>query len=115
MVRRFVRLGAGQFWLRLFNSVLKSIVFAVLVGLVSGIGLVLVGASQATQELVMVGTGVLVGLQAIYSQLMVAAERCRAVGRSGWWCLLLIVPFVGPLWLLADLTFRPAGQQGSPT
>lgn len=93
-------------------SILKSIAFAVAVGLISGIGLVVVDANEATQDIVMISSAALVGLQALYSQLALAIERCHAVGRSGWWCLLLIVPFVGPLWLLADLTFKTPGEPG---
>lgn len=104
--------GAGQFWLRLLKAVASSIAFAVLIGVVTGIGLFASGADPATHQVVLIAGGVLVAFQTIYSQASVAIERCRAVGRSGWWCLLLLVPLVGPLWLLLDLSFRPATRRG---
>lgn len=107
LLRRWVRADAGKFWLRLLGSAVTSIAFAVAVGLVTGIALIVAGADAGTQDVVMAGSGALVGLQVILSQLRIAVERCRAVGRSGWWSLLLLVPLVGPALLLADLTFRP--------
>ena len=107
LLRPTVRAGAGKFWHRVFTTVLASIAFSVAVGLITGIGLILAGANSATQDMAMVASGGLVAAQALYGQLVVAAERCRIVGRSAWWCLLLLVPFVGPLWVFADLTLRP--------
>lgn len=103
--------GASRFWLGLLKAIATSIAFAVLMGLVTGVGLFISGADTQTQEVVLFGGGVLVAIQTIYSQVAVAVERCHAVGRSGWWCLLLMVPLVGPLWLLLDLTFRPANRR----
>ena len=103
---------AGYFWLGLLKAIASSMAFAVLVGLITGIGLFAAGADSVTQQAVLFGGGVLVAGQTIYSQVAVAVQRCREVGRSGWWCLLLLVPFIGPLWLLLDLTFRPVPRQG---
>ncbi|GGK48040.1 DUF805 domain-containing protein [Salinarimonas ramus] len=35
--------------------------------------------------------------------LMLHIKRCHDRDKSGWWCLLLLIPFVGFLWALVDL------------
>jgi uncharacterized membrane protein YhaH (DUF805 family) len=43
--------------------------------------------------------GILIWLAGI----MLHIKRCHDRGKSGWWCLLLIIPFVGFIWALVDL------------
>lgn len=35
--------------------------------------------------------------------LMLHIKRCHDRGKSGWWCLLLLIPFIGFVWAVIDL------------
>ena len=35
--------------------------------------------------------------------LMLHIKRCHDRDKSGWWCLLLFIPFVGLIWAIIDL------------
>ncbi len=39
--------------------------------------------------------------------IMLHLKRCHDRGKSGWWCLLLIIPLVGFIWALVDLGILP--------
>lgn len=45
----------------------------------------------------------LVTLVYLYPMVAIYVKRCHDRGKSGWWCLLLLVPLVGALWALIDL------------
>ena len=45
----------------------------------------------------------IVGLVLIYPGLAVSVKRCHDRGKSGWWCLLFLIPFVGAIWAIIDL------------
>lgn len=47
--------------------------------------------------------GFLVGLGLTYSSLCVSIKRCHDRGKSGWWCLLFLVPVVNVIWAVVDL------------
>jgi len=53
-----------------------------------------------------VAFGVLV-LLSLWPSWAVGAKRCHDRGRSGWFQLIVLIPFVGPLWLLIELVFLP--------
>ena len=42
----------------------------------------------------------LFGLFTLIPGLAVGVRRCHDTGRSGWWLLIVLVPCIGPLWLL---------------
>lgn len=48
----------------------------------------------------------------IWISLALGIKRCHDRDKSGWWMLLLLVPLVGPLWLLISLGFIK-GTEGS--
>ena len=107
--------GVGQFWVGLLSAIGASVLMAMVVGVVMGVALFTVSGHPLAEQVVMtLGTGTVLAYAA-YTQLAVAIKRCHAVGRSGWWCLLMLVPLVGPLWLLLDLSTRPLAQSSSPT
>ncbi len=44
----------------------------------------------------------LVALVSIYVALAVYAKRWHDRGKSGWWSLIILVPFIGGIWLLVE-------------
>jgi uncharacterized membrane protein YhaH (DUF805 family) len=44
--------------------------------------------------------------------IMLHIKRCHDRDKSGWWCLLLIVPVVGFIWAVIDLGILP-GTEGA--
>ena len=97
------QIGIKQFWLGLLGGLATTVVLATLVGLVLGIALAVSGATAETHALSIYGGSFLVVGYAIYTQLAVMLKRCKDRGRSGWWCLLSLVPFVGLVWVIFDL------------
>lgn len=97
------QIGIKQFWLGLFSVLASTVALATIVGIVLGIGLALCGANAETQEFAaLAGTVVVVGY-AVCTQLAVTVKRCKDRGRSGWYALLTLIPFVGLVWLVVDL------------
>lgn len=39
----------------------------------------------------------------LFFGLAVYVKRCHDRNKSGWWCLLLLIPIVGLVWLIIDL------------
>ncbi|MGD9717843.1 MAG: DUF805 domain-containing protein [Sulfurimonadaceae bacterium] len=55
------------------------------------------------------GIGLLGGLFALASfvpSIAIAARRLHDTNRSGWWQLILLIPFIGPIVLLVFLVLR---------
>ena len=104
------RIGIKQFWLGLLTGLASTVALASCVGFVIGIGSIVLEASRETQQLLTLGGAMLVTGYAVYIQLAVTVKRCHDQGRSGWWCLLTLVPFIGLLWLVLDL----GTQRGRP-
>ena len=44
-----------------------------------------------------------IGILLLLAGIMLHIKRCHDRDKSGWWCLLLLIPFVGPIWALIDL------------
>ena len=105
------RIGVKQFWLGLLSGLATSVALACIVGLVIGIGSVAFGLGYEEQQLLTIAGAVFVTGYAVYTQLAVTVKRCHDRGRSGWWCLLTLIPFIGLLWLILDLGM----QRGRPS
>ncbi len=89
------RAGRAEFWW--FTLVLYGIQIAIVV-----IGAVL-GTFSSALEIVSVGVLWIHGLGTALPQLAVTARRLHDTGRSGWWMLIILVPFVGWIPLLVFL------------
>lgn len=79
-----------EYWM----FVLFNVIAAFVVGFVGGFlaGLTGIGALALL--------GALYNLAAIIPGLAVGIRRLHDIGRSGWWCLIALVPFVGVIILL---------------
>lgn len=49
----------------------------------------------------------IIGVLILLAGLFVHIKRCHDRGKSGWWCLLLIIPFIGLIWAVIDLGLLP--------
>ena len=49
----------------------------------------------------------LVGLALLYPSLAVAAKRWHDRDKSGWWSLILLIPFIGWIWYLVECGCLP--------
>lgn len=44
-----------------------------------------------------------IGVLLLLAGLFVHIKRCHDRGKSGWWCILLLIPVVGAIWAVIDL------------
>ena len=49
----------------------------------------------------------IIGILIWLGGIMLHIKRCHDRDKSGWWCLLLIIPFVGFIWAVIDLGILP--------
>jgi len=49
----------------------------------------------------------IIGLLIWLAGIMLHIKRCHDRGKSGWWCLLLLIPVVGFIWAIIDLGILP--------
>ncbi len=93
------RISRKQWWI----GVLILLAVSILVRIIFGEG----GLIQIVIAILMVLAG-----------LAVHIKRCHDRGKSGWWCLLFLIPIVGFLWALIDLGIlegqAEANQWGPP-
>lgn len=88
------RIGRQSFWIGILVMWGVSIVAMVLDGILGtqvgdGIGIL----------------GIIVLLAILYPAIMLYAKRWHDRNKSGWWTLIILVPFVGAIWFLVELGF----------
>jgi uncharacterized membrane protein YhaH (DUF805 family) len=88
------RIGRQTFWIGILVLLGISIVLAVIDGVLgtmtqSGIGIL----------------GMIFAVISIYPAIMLYAKRWHDRNKSGWWTLIILVPFVGAIWFLVELGF----------
>ena len=92
------RINRKQWW----TGVLILFVVSILVRIILGEG----GLIQIVIAILMVLAG-----------LAIHIKRCHDRGKSGWWCLLLVIPVVGFVWAIVDLGIlegEPEANQWGP-
>lgn len=90
------RIRRGQFW--------AGVGVLLAVGIVSAIVDGLLGTSIQLDSGGQLGIiGLIVSIASIYFALAIYAKRWHDRGKSGWWTLIIFVPFIGAIWLLVEL------------
>ena len=84
------RIDRGKFWTGMVLIFVASII---------GLGLIAIGHPGAIVPAVMVFIG------AVWASLALYVKRLHDVGRSGWWVLVGLIPYIGGLILLVWLGF----------
>ncbi len=97
------RISVRQFWLGVASALLSTVALAVVVGLVLGVVLATIGAGPETELMAAGGASVLIVGYLMYTQMALTVKRLHDSGRSGWWCLLMLIPFIGLAWLVLDV------------
>jgi uncharacterized membrane protein YhaH (DUF805 family) len=49
----------------------------------------------------------IIGILTLIAGIMMHIKRCHDRGKSGWWCLLLLIPVVNFIWAVVDLGILP--------
>jgi uncharacterized membrane protein YhaH (DUF805 family) len=91
------RINRAKFWAAIGVMLAIAIVLSIIDGLL--------GLTMGTS-----GLGVLSGiwsLISIYVGIAVYAKRWHDRDKSGWWTLIVLVPFIGGIWLLVECGFLP--------
>ena len=94
------RAGRREYWMFFLFNLIFSIA-ARFVDMTSGSEVILLGMKPIT---------LVYGLAVALPSLTVAVRRLHDIGYAGWWMLLLIVPFIGPVALV--VMFCLAGEPG---
>lgn len=90
------RINRAKFWAAIGVFVVIGIV-ATLIDLLLGTQVDLGGGNE-------VGiVGLIAALASIYFALAVYAKRWHDRDKSGWWSLIVLVPFIGGIWILIEL------------
>ena len=94
------RINRGKFWA-------GYVVLWVMTTIVVGLLWALLGDSTNFWILYFVAVALLV-----IAGLAVQVKRWHDRGKSGWWVLIALIPFIGPLWAFIETGFLP-GTRGS--
>lgn len=100
-------IGIKQFWMGLLSGLASTLMLAAGLGLILGIGFAVFSVPPYLQERSIIAAGIVLSAYAIATQLAVTVKRCHDRGRSGWWCLLTLIPVVGLAWVVFDLGMTP--------
>ena len=95
------RIGRGKFWLGLLLLLVPSIAINVLITL--GINVDNKGGFTVTNVVPLVIAG-LIFIAMLYMEFAIFAKRSHDRGRSGWFSLLMAVPFLN-FWAIVELGF----------
>ena len=85
------------------------------------IGVLVLFAINIIMQMLIRSSGIVqfvVGILILIAGLALHVKRCHDRGKSGWWCLLLLIPIVGLIWAIVDLGILEGdqgdNQYGSP-
>ena len=91
------RINRQPYWMFLLVAVGVGFVLGIVGGFLGKLGMLI---------------GVLYNLALIYPSIIVQIKRWHDRGKSGWWCLINLVPVIGWIWAFIELGCLP-GTPGS--
>lgn len=102
------RIGRLKYWLGgLLQAILLFVVALVVLGLLA--------FNSFTSDFNMTATGWMavfaIWLFGVWTHAALVVKRYHDLDKSGWWFLMLLVPFIGPIWVIIECGFF-AGTQG---
>jgi uncharacterized membrane protein YhaH (DUF805 family) len=103
------RISRQPWWLGLLAMVVVEWVVIFALGMVLGMSVVSTvdpndpAAAGAVMKAMI--PAIIVSLVFLYPALAVYTKRWHDRGKSGWWSLIMLVPFIGPIWALVELGF----------
>ena len=99
------RVSRQKFWLMGMVISLVLVALTVFARLVSSAAVFLSGDPQS-DIVVLAGLAVWIGtIEALWMYLAVCAKRWHDRGKFGWRSLILLIPIIGPVWVLVELGF----------
>lgn len=105
------RISRQPFWLSVLALFIAQWVIMIIAGMVFGFSMwggmdpnmtPEQAAAMATSGMMPI---IIISLLFLYPALAVYAKRWHDRGKSGWWTLILLVPFIGFIWFLVECGF----------
>ncbi len=94
------RIGRGTYWL-----------YVIALAIIGYLGESNFGSIMRSQNSLLAAVGsildLLLLLIILWAELALSAKRWHDRGKSAWWILITLVPFIGGLWELVELGFLP--------
>jgi uncharacterized membrane protein YhaH (DUF805 family) len=94
------RINRGKYWAGVAVLVVAQVLLCMVAGAVFGFSYL--DGSLPQIELLPGLIGVLIGIALFYCLLAVYAKRWHDRDKSGWWSLILFIPFIGGIWILVE-------------
>jgi uncharacterized membrane protein YhaH (DUF805 family) len=108
------RIPRKTFWLGLLVLMIISWILQMILFAVFGVGMLKMdpnatpeaaaAAAAAAMSKMLLPLGILL-LITLWPSLAIYAKRWHDRNKSGWWSLILFIPFVGAIWMLIELGF----------
>jgi uncharacterized membrane protein YhaH (DUF805 family) len=104
------RISRKPFWLSLLALVVAQWILFIIFGMVLGTSMSGIdptadpAAMNAAAMQAMIPMWIVIILF-LYPSLAIYAKRWHDRGKSGWWTLIALVPFIGGIWLLVECGF----------
>ncbi len=100
------RLRRRDYWIGVLILLVVSVVLNSIVGMMFTPTIVVSGSNTTMNMNAlsgMMGASSLVSLIMLWPSIALGVKRCHDRGKSGFWCLLVLIPIIGWLWWLIDL------------
>lgn len=100
------RINRQKWWLGLIALVVVQWILMLILGVVIGGGM-MAGGDPANPEISMAALLplIIVMLVFLWPSLAIYTKRWHDRGKSGWWTLIILIPFIGGIWALVELGF----------
>ena len=92
------RINRAKFWAGIAVSWGFGIIFAILAGIA-------VGSGSGGLASIVVILGIVLYVVLIWIGLAISIKRWHDRGKSGWWILIGMIPFIGAIWALVETGF----------